>query len=121
MRFALILLLVLAILVGTYGWLDRKASQSASEETPELLIENATLGNGLEVVVVPNDRVPAISHILWIKAGAIDEPRGASGVAHYLEHMLFKGTPSVPEGDYSQTITRLGGNHNAFTGHDFTG
>jgi zinc protease len=78
------------------------------------------LPNQLEVVVVPNEHSRAVSHMLLFKAGAADDPRGASGVAHYLEHLLFKGTPKYPEGEYSRIIERLGGEHNAFTSSDMT-
>ncbi len=80
-----------------------------------------TLKNGLEVVVLPQHRLPIVTHMLWFKAGAADEPPGKSGIAHYLEHMMFKGTKKLKEGEYSDTIERLGGEHNAFTSQDFTG
>ncbi|MCI5050454.1 MAG: insulinase family protein [Rickettsiales bacterium] len=94
--------------------LDEKSEKS-------LHIENFYLKNGMRVIFVPNHRVPAISHILWLKIGAADDPVGKSGLAHYLEHLMFKGTPRVPEGEYSKRIEALGGEHNAFTGADFTG
>lgn len=84
-------------------------------------VEQFTLKNGMEVIVIPNHRIPAISHMLWFRIGAADEPHGASGVAHYLEHMMFKGTPSLKVGEYSQILSKHGGEHNAFTGNDFTG
>lgn len=120
----LILIILVILLIASAGWYFNASKQKTTREAravPELIIDTTTLENGLEVVVVPSTRVPAISHILWVKAGAIDEAKGASGVAHYLEHLLFKGTPTTPAGEYSKTIVSLGGNHNAFTGHDFTG
>jgi zinc protease len=84
-------------------------------------IHEFTLKNGLRVVVVSLHRSPVVSHNLMIAAGAADDPLGASGVAHFLEHMMFKGTPTVPEGDYTARIERLGGQFNAFTSADMTG
>lgn len=80
-----------------------------------------TLQNGLEVVVVPQGNSAVVSHMLLFRAGAADDPLGSSGVAHYLEHLLFKGTKNVPEGEYSTRIDRMGGEHNAFTSADMTG
>ena len=79
-----------------------------------------TLASGLEVIVVPSHRVPAISHMIVYRVGASDDPRGKSGLAHYLEHMMFQGTPTVPSGEFSKTIQKLGGEHNAFTTRDYT-
>ncbi len=97
------------------GALDRIKPKSAPD------IEQFTLGNGMQVVVIPNTRVPAVSHMIWIKAGAADDPQGKSGLAHYLEHLMFKGTKNVPDGEYSKRIEALGGQYNAFTSADFTG
>lgn len=58
--------------------------------------EGFTLANGMQVVVIPNHRAPVVTHMIWYKVGAADEPRGLSGMAHYLEHLLFKGTPTLP-------------------------
>ena len=60
--------------------------------------ESFTLGNGLQVVVVPNHRVPAVTQMVWYKIGAADDPRGKSGIAHFLEHLMFKGTRGQPAG-----------------------
>lgn len=79
-----------------------------------------TLENGLQIVVVENHRAPVVTHMLWVKAGAADEAEGASGVAHYLEHLMFKGTTKVANGEYSRRIARVGGNENAFTSADYT-
>ncbi len=78
------------------------------------------LENGLKVRVVEYHRAPVVTHMLWFKTGAADDPPGYSGVAHYLEHMMFKGTPTVPDGEYTRRIEEMGGEHNAFTGMDFT-
>ena len=103
---------VFALLLGLFA-LPLQAAQ-----TPK--VESFTLENGMEVVVVENHRVPAVSHIVWFRAGAADDPPGKSGLAHYHEHMMFQGTPTVPAGEYAKTIMRLGGEKNAFTSYDFT-
>lgn len=79
-----------------------------------------TLDNGLKVVVIPQHRTPAVAHILFFNAGGSDDPAGRSGVAHYLEHMMFKGTEKYPDGAYDHIIERLGGTQNAFTSRDMT-
>ena len=83
-------------------------------------IESRTLGNGLEIVVIPDRRAPVVTHMIWYKAGAADEPPGKSGIAHYLEHLLFKGTPNVPAGEFSGAVAAIGGQENAFTSQDAT-
>ena len=80
-----------------------------------------TLKNGLRVIVVPVHRSHVVSHNLLVHAGAADDPLGHSGVAHFLEHMQFKGTPTHPEGVYSKQVERMGGQYNAFTSADMTG
>ncbi len=78
------------------------------------------LENGLEVVVVPDTRAPVVTHMVWYKVGAADEPQGKSGIAHFLEHLMFKGTEKVPPGEFSKIVARLGGQDNAFTSQDIT-
>jgi zinc protease len=80
-----------------------------------------TLGNGLEVVVVPDRRTPVVTHMIWYKVGSADEPPGTSGIAHFLEHLMFKGTAKHPAGKFSKTLSILGGQENAFTSTDYTG
>lgn len=79
-----------------------------------------TLANGLQVVVVTDRRVPVVSHMVWYKVGAADDPDGHSGIAHLLEHLMFKGTPTVPPGEFSRNVSRNGGEENAFTSYDYT-
>lgn len=79
-----------------------------------------TLENGLEVVVIPDNRAPVTTHMLWYKVGAADEPPGVSGVAHYLEHLLFKGTETYPKGVFRDIVRGNGGTDNAFTSYDYT-
>lgn len=83
-------------------------------------ITSFTLKNGLEVIVVENHRVPAVSHTIWYRIGAADDPAGKSGLAHYHEHTMFLGTSKYKSGDYSKIIASHGGEENAFTGHDAT-
>jgi zinc protease len=79
-----------------------------------------TLDNGMEVVVIEDHRAPVVVHMLWYKVGSADEPVGASGVAHFLEHLLFKATDVLESGEFSATVARNGGNDNAFTSYDYT-
>jgi zinc protease len=74
----------------------------------------------MQVVVIPDRRAPVVTHMIWYKVGAADEPPGQSGIAHFLEHLMFKGTANFPDDTYSQTISRLGGTENAFTSYDYT-
>lgn len=83
-------------------------------------VERFTLSNGLTVVVMPNARIPIITHMLIVKAGSADDPYGKSGLAHYLEHLMFTGTKNFPEGIYDRAIARVGGAQNAFTTRDYT-
>jgi zinc protease len=79
------------------------------------------LDNGLQVVVIENHRVPAVTHMVWYKVGSADEPQGLSGIAHLLEHLMFKGTATRPGGEFSAIVARHGGQENAFTSYDYTG
>jgi zinc protease len=80
-----------------------------------------TLDNGMQVVVITNHRVPVVTHMVWYRVGAMDEPPGKSGLAHYLEHLMFKGTKSLKTGEFSAIVARNGGRENAFTAQDYTG
>ncbi|MBV6487873.1 MAG: putative zinc protease [Pseudorhodoplanes sp.] len=84
-------------------------------------VSTFTLGNGLEVVVIPDRRAPVVTHMLWYKVGAADEEAGKSGLAHFLEHLMFKGTKKNPAGRFSQVVATIGGQENAFTSSDYTG
>ena len=83
--------------------------------------EQFTLANGLTVIVKPDRRAPTAAHMLWVRVGSIDEVDGTSGVAHVLEHMLFKGTATTKPGEFSRRVAALGGRDNAFTSRDATG
>lgn len=79
------------------------------------------LKNGLKVVVIEDHRAPVVTQMVWYRAGAADEKPGVSGVAHFLEHLMFKGTDTVASGDFSKTVEANGGSDNAFTSWDYTG
>jgi zinc protease len=83
-------------------------------------ITSARLANGLEIVVIPDHRAPVVTHMLWYRNGSADDPIGKSGIAHFLEHLMFKGTKQHPAGEYSELIADLGGQENAFTSNDYT-
>jgi zinc protease len=82
--------------------------------------ETFTLDNGMQVVVVPNHRAPIVTHMVWYKVGAADESAGESGNAHFLEHLMFKGTRTLAPGEFSRIIQQNGGRENAFTSQDYT-
>jgi len=90
----------------------------AEQEAPQ--IENFTLDNGLEVVVIPDHRAPVVTHMVWYKVGSADEEPGKSGIAHFLEHLMFKGTEKYGPGVFSARIAEVGGRENAFTSYDYT-
>jgi zinc protease len=79
------------------------------------------LPNGMQVVLIENHRAPVVSHMVWYNVGAADEEPGKSGLAHFFEHLMFKGTDTVAPGAFSKIVKRLGGNDNAFTSQDYTG
>ena len=78
------------------------------------------LSNGMLVCVVEDHRAPVVTHMVWYRVGGADDPWGSSGLAHFLEHMMFKGTRSMKSGEFTKTVTGLGGRHNALTTHDTT-
>jgi zinc protease len=95
--------------------------------TPEAFATNSAtratefkLANGMDVVVIPDHRSPVVTHMVWYRVGSADEVRGKSGIAHFLEHLMFKSTDKIPVGEFSKIVSRLGGQDNAFTGHDTT-
>lgn len=83
-------------------------------------VESFTLANGLEVIVITNRRIPAVSQMLWYKVGGSDDPQGKSGIAHFHEHVMFLGTKRYPKGEFSAIASSHGGDDNAFTSHDAT-
>jgi zinc protease len=107
-----ILLLGLAIVAAA-------ASAAHAASGPD--VTDFTLANGLEVVVVPDHRAPVVTHMIWYKVGAADETAGKSGIAHFLEHLMFKGTEKNPGDAFSVDVAEIGGQDNAFTTSDYTG
>ncbi|MGJ3263707.1 MAG: M16 family metallopeptidase, partial [Salinarimonas sp.] len=89
-----------------------------SAEGPQ--VHSYTLDNGMDVVVVPDGRVPVATHMVWYRNGSADDPIGVSGIAHFLEHLMFKGTEKNPAGAFSKVVSELGGQENAFTSYDST-
>src|SRR5579871_567039 len=83
-------------------------------------VSHFKLSNGLEVVVIPDHRAPVVTHMVWYRVGSADETAGKSGLAHFLEHLMFKGTKTNPMGLFSQTVSTMGGQENAFTTDDYT-
>jgi zinc protease len=83
-------------------------------------VESFRLGNGLDVVVVPDTRAPVVTHMVWYRNGSADDPAGKSGIAHFLEHLMFKGTARWPAGEFSKIVAGFGGQENAFTSFDYT-
>jgi zinc protease len=96
------------------------ACMGASEKGMAMEIQQFTLDNGLKVVVVPDHRVPVVTHSVWYKVGSMDEKPGKTGLAHMTEHLMFKGTPRHPAGEMDKIVQRKGGIQNAFTSYDFT-
>ena len=93
---------------------------SAQAQTPPQA-QQFTLSNGMTLIVKVDKRAPTAVHMLWVRVGSMDEVDGVSGVAHVLEHMLFKGTATVKQGEFSRRVAALGGRENAFTNKDYTG
>ncbi len=83
-------------------------------------ITNYDLENGLQIVVIEDHRTPVATHMVWYKNGSADDPQGKSGIAHFLEHLMFKGTETHPKGKFSNVVAELGGQENAFTSVDYT-
>lgn len=93
-------------------------NNSLTEST--INVEKTILDNGMEVLLISNHRVPAIMHMVWYKVGGIDEIDGHTGLAHYLEHLMFHGTDKYPKDKIDKEVSSFGGSHNAFTSYDFT-
>jgi zinc protease len=108
-------LLALTIMMFAQSLATLTASPIASR------VSEFTLSNGLRIVVVPDHRAPVVTHYVWYLAGSADDPPGVSGIAHFLEHLMFKSTDKIPAGEFSKIVSRLGGQDNAFTTHDYTG
>ena len=92
----------------------------AAAAAAEPRVTSFDLDNGMDVVVIEDNRAPVVTHMVWYRVGAADEPAGKSGIAHYLEHLMFKGTDEIPEGAFSKIVAENGGQDNAFTARDYT-
>lgn len=97
------------------------AAASAVPAAAAPQVADYRLDNGLELVVIPDHRVPVVTHMVWYKVGSADETPGKSGLAHFLEHLMFKGTEKHPAGEFSKAVALAGGQENAFTSYDYTG
>lgn len=95
-----------------------KPEQGKTEDTWKP--ETFTLANGLTAVVLPDHRAPVVTHMLWYRVGSADEVKGKSGLAHFLEHLMFKATDDIPAGEFSKIVARNGGQDNAATSYDYT-
>ena len=111
MRSNLLRICFLFLLYGPLSW----AASSDSPDTHEFI-----LSNGLKLIVREDHRAPTVAHMVWYRAGSMDEVNGRTGVAHVLEHMMFKGTDKVKSGEFSRLVAAVGGRENAFTSHDYT-
>ena len=106
-------------LVAVAAALSGAAVQAQTPAAPP--VAQFTLANGMTVIIKPDRRAPTVAHMLWVRVGSMDEVDGTSGAAHALEHMMFKGTPTVKPGEFSRRVAALGGRENAFTSRDSTG
>ncbi len=124
LRHPLSLLLALTLSIPVSGSLMTSMTSLANAgqagETAPSKVQQFKLANGLDVLVIPDHRAPVVTHMVWYRTGAADEPRGSSGVAHFLEHLMFKGTDKIKSGEFSKIIARNGGQDNAFTSQDAT-
>jgi zinc protease len=100
--------------------LVEKEAREAGAADGGIAYSEFRLANGLDVVVIPDHRTPVATHMIWYRIGAADEPRGRAGIAHFLEHLMFKGTQAHPAGEFSRMVAELGGEENAFTSNDYT-
>ena len=116
------LTLALALLAPVPCVLAQVADTPVSAQVPQARVNHTyTLSNGMQLWVRPDRRAPTAVHMVWVRVGSIDEVDGTSGVAHVLEHMMFKGTAQLAPGEFSRRVAALGGRENAFTSKDYTG
>jgi zinc protease len=90
------------------------------QAAPQRRASEFTLANGMQVVVIPDTRSPVVTHVVWYKVGGADNAPGQSGLAHFLEHLMFRSTKKLKSGELARTVSRLGGRDNAVTSHDAT-
>lgn len=108
--------LSIALAFAAFG----SSAQTPAPTSATPVAQSFTLSNGMTLIVRPDRRAPTVAHMLWVRVGSIDEVDGTSGVAHVLEHMMFKGTRDLKPGEFSRRIATLGGRDNAFTSRDAT-
>ncbi len=108
------------MLPSTVPHLVEPASGESGTGPSSLAVSHTRLANGLQVVVIPDRRSPIVTHMVWYRNGAADDPPGKSGIAHFLEHLMFKGTRNFPAGHFTERLAALGGQENAFTSWDYT-
>ena len=108
--------LSIALAFAAFG----SSAQTPAPTSATPVAQSFTLSNGMTLIVRPDRRAPTVAHMLWVRVGSIDEVDGTSGVAHVLEHMMFKGTRDLKPGEFSRRIAALGGRDNAFTSRDYT-
>ncbi len=111
-----------AVMSGAIMLSAASAAPSATGPKPDgqSAVSRFVLDNGLEVVVIPDHRAPIVTHMLWYKVGSADEAPGKSGIAHFFEHLMFKGTTNHAPGEFSRRVAEIGGQENAFTSYDYT-
>ena len=99
------------LLIAVWSWVPQALAAAAFE---------TRLPNGLKIIVRQDARAPTVAHMVWYRAGSMDEVNGTTGVAHVLEHMMFKGTARIKSGEFSRRVAAAGGRDNAFTSRDYT-
>ena len=106
----------------TFPHLARSSISGVSTSVPVTAqVQQFSLTNGMQLIIQPDRRAPTAVHMVWVRVGSMDEVDGTSGVAHVLEHMMFKGSKELPAGEFSRRVAALGGRDNAFTSRDYTG
>lgn len=108
-----LVLALIAVLATAWFWRDGDRAASGA-------LQSFRLANGMEVLAIPDHRAPVVTHMVWYRVGAADETPGKTGLAHFLEHLMFKGTAEIAPGQFSRIVARNGGQDNAFTHYDFT-
>ena len=114
-------ILILSSTLLIFSVVSAQSSQTSVAPSEVSSILRYKLSNGMELVVLPDHRAATVVHMVWVRVGSMDEVDGTSGVAHAIEHMMFKGTPKVGVGEFSRKVAALGGRENAFTNQDYTG
>ena len=120
--FASVCLLLATLMLPAQAQVAVQAQPKVTvQASPQAVAQQFTLANGLTLIVKPDRRAPTVMHMLWLRLGSMDEVDGSSGVAHVLEHMMFKGTTTLKAGEFSRRVAALGRPENAFTSKDDTG